>query len=119
MGNAFVGTIHPCKIYNILGVGAPVLYIGPKPSHIADIFAGMGAEARNGTAQHGEAEAVVRVIRSIAAAQAPPARRAQSQTAGRFSKAVLLGQVVSELESGEERKGESRKQKAEMGQRDH
>ncbi len=32
MGDPFVGLVHPCKIYNILSVGAPVLYIGPKPS---------------------------------------------------------------------------------------
>ncbi|MBZ5696428.1 MAG: glycosyltransferase family 4 protein [Acidobacteriia bacterium] len=32
MGNGFVGLVHPCKIYNILSVGAPVLYIGPRPS---------------------------------------------------------------------------------------
>src|ERR1039458_4707606 len=31
MGNEFVGLVHPCKIYNILAVGAPVIYIGPKP----------------------------------------------------------------------------------------
>ena len=28
MGEPFVGIVHPCKIYNILAVGAPVLYIG-------------------------------------------------------------------------------------------
>ena len=28
---------HPCKIYNILQVGSPVLYIGPVPSHISEI----------------------------------------------------------------------------------
>ena len=27
MGDPFVGIVHPCKIYNILGVGSPVLYI--------------------------------------------------------------------------------------------
>ncbi|PYI89084.1 MAG: glycosyltransferase WbuB, partial [Verrucomicrobia bacterium] len=29
MGDRFVGIVHPCKIYNILTVGVPVLYIGP------------------------------------------------------------------------------------------
>lgn len=37
MGNAFVGIVHPCKIYNIMSVGAPALYIGPQPSHVSDI----------------------------------------------------------------------------------
>jgi hypothetical protein len=37
MGDEFVGIVHPCKVYNILSVGAPVLYVGPEPSHITDI----------------------------------------------------------------------------------
>jgi hypothetical protein len=31
-----VGTIHPSKLYNILAVGSPVLYVGPERSHISD-----------------------------------------------------------------------------------
>jgi hypothetical protein len=49
MGNAFVGIVHPCKIYNILAIGAPVLYIGPTPSHITDLLPeseGVAAVAR-------------------------------------------------------------------------
>ena len=30
MGVPFVGIIHPCKLYSILAVGAPVLSIGPQ-----------------------------------------------------------------------------------------
>jgi hypothetical protein len=37
MGDEFVGIVHPCKIYNIMAVGAPALYIGPQPSHVTDI----------------------------------------------------------------------------------
>ncbi len=37
MGEEFVGIVHPCKVYNIMSVGAPVLYIGPQPSHVTDI----------------------------------------------------------------------------------
>jgi glycosyltransferase involved in cell wall biosynthesis len=37
MGDAFVGIVHPCKIYNIMSVGAPVLYIGPESSHVTDL----------------------------------------------------------------------------------
>jgi hypothetical protein len=37
MGDAFVGIVHPCKIYNIMAVGAPALYIGPQPSHVTDL----------------------------------------------------------------------------------
>jgi len=37
MGNPFAGIVHPCKIYNIMFVGAPLLYVGPEPSHISMI----------------------------------------------------------------------------------
>ncbi len=37
MGEEFVGIVHPCKVYNIMLVGAPALYIGPEPSHVTDI----------------------------------------------------------------------------------
>ena len=37
MGEPFAGLVHPCKIYNVLEIGIPVLYIGPDPSHMIDI----------------------------------------------------------------------------------
>ena len=40
MGDPFVGIVHPCKIYNIMALGIPVLYIGPAESHITDLCAG-------------------------------------------------------------------------------
>ena len=34
MGDAMLGLVHPCKIYNILSIAAPVIYIGPaQPRH--------------------------------------------------------------------------------------
>ena len=42
MGENFVGIVHPCKVYNILSIGAPVLYVGPEPSHVTDIAAQQG-----------------------------------------------------------------------------
>ena len=44
MGNEFVGLVHPCKIYNILSVAAPVLYIGPRPSHLSELLEGLNQE---------------------------------------------------------------------------
>lgn len=38
LGGSMVGTIHPSKLYNILAVGTPVLYVGPERSHISDVF---------------------------------------------------------------------------------
>ena len=39
MGDPFVGIVHASKIYNIMRIGTPVIYIGPIESHISDIAA--------------------------------------------------------------------------------
>src|SRR5947208_15170941 len=52
MGEPFVGIIHPCKIYNVLNVGAPFLYIGPAESHVMDIVAEMNGGRRSYVSQH-------------------------------------------------------------------
>ena len=44
MGDEFVGIVHPCKIYNILTIGTPFLYIGPTPSHVTDIAAAIASK---------------------------------------------------------------------------
>jgi len=41
MGDAMRGLVHPCKIYNILNVGAPVIYVGPETSHVTEILSGI------------------------------------------------------------------------------
>ena len=38
LGSNMVGVIHPCKVYGAMAVGRPVLFLGPKPSHIADLL---------------------------------------------------------------------------------
>lgn len=37
MGDPFVGIVHPCKIYNVMALGLPVLYVGPAESHVTDL----------------------------------------------------------------------------------
>jgi glycosyltransferase involved in cell wall biosynthesis len=37
LGDNMVGIIHPCKIYGAMAVGKPILYLGPRPSHISDL----------------------------------------------------------------------------------
>lgn len=64
MGDAFVGMVHPCKIYNILALGTPALYIGPEHSHIGDLIARYGQPSWLRGARHGDVEQVVRHIRT-------------------------------------------------------
>jgi hypothetical protein len=60
MGAPLVGIVHTCKIYNIMCVGSPVLYIGPSKSHVMDIAAGNGIPLY--AAEHGDVDMVVRRI---------------------------------------------------------
>lgn len=54
MGDAMPGIVHPCKIYNVLAVGAPFLYIGPRSSHIGEIAAGLRTPGAAYRAGHGD-----------------------------------------------------------------
>ena len=97
MGDPFVGTIHPCKIYNVLAVGAPVLGIGPEPSHLADILAQV-VSAVCARVAHGDAEACVREVRRIAAAGARGEPEKYATVAAGFSQRTLEPLFIAELE---------------------
>lgn len=88
IGEKFVGIVHPCKVYNILSVGAPVLYIGPDQSHVTDIASEHG---RFFHARHGDVEAVVAAILE--------AEQERSRKPIRcFSKQTLLSELLSLIE---------------------
>ena len=55
MGDQYVGIVHPCKIYNVLAVKKPFLYIGPNESHVTDIIRRCDAYVSS----HGDVEGVV------------------------------------------------------------
>jgi colanic acid biosynthesis glycosyl transferase WcaI len=62
LGSAMVGTIHPSKLYNILAVGSPVLYVGPERSHISDALESSDAmESGDAGTQEGRRRNYVRV----------------------------------------------------------
>lgn len=62
MGNDFVGIVHPCKIYNVLVSGSPVLYIGPKNSHVTELLQQFTGRVRSHSCCHGDVPAVVTAI---------------------------------------------------------
>lgn len=62
MGEAFRGIVHPSKIYNILAIGSPFLYIGPPDSHVAEIISNLPDQRQADVAGHGQPVEVVRFI---------------------------------------------------------
>ncbi len=97
MGDKFVGIVHPCKVYNILSIGSPVLYIGPEQSHVTDIASQHGQFFLT---RHGDVDAVVKAI--------PQARQyKRSQPVMSFSKQTLLPELIALIEMEQDLQGVS------------
>lgn len=94
MGNDFVGIVHPCKGYNVLAVGSPVLYIGPPQSHVADLMDEAGSEVRAYSCRHADAAAVVSAIRQEQAHAARNDARRAPCIAKQFSKRALVPEFI-------------------------
>lgn len=99
LGKPMLGTVHPCKIYNILAVGAPVLYIGPQPSHVSEILDRLGDGHSWATVSHGEVEMLVRRIQDLRAQKTSGSPRVPVQVTATFAKGALLPQLIVALEN--------------------
>ena len=99
MGNDFVGIVHPSKIYNILAIGSPFLYIGPEDSHISEIAARSDGSFAAYSATNGDVQSVVAAIEQAAVQQSNHRHRATPAIAGTFSRSVLLPRLIKVLES--------------------
>jgi glycosyltransferase involved in cell wall biosynthesis len=93
MGNPFVGIVHPCKIYNIMSVGIPVLYIGPSESPIADLLQPGSSATWAYLARNGEVESVAERI--LAASRRGLTRsEVETQIARRFAQEELIPRMT-------------------------
>ena len=99
MGNAMLGLVHPCKIYNIFAVNAPVLYIGPTPSHITEIFDRL-PDYPWFPVPHGGADILAGHIRRLAAERKGRQHGQPQELLGAFSKATLVPKMISAIEAG-------------------
>ena len=95
MGDRYVGIVHPCKLYNILAVGIPFLYIGPLDSHVQDIIGQSGSGAYS--AAHGDVDTVTaNILRAMA--NTTDAAPWPHQLSRGFSRDVLIRQLISVIE---------------------
>jgi len=98
MGDAMLGLVHPCKLYNIFAVGAPVVYIGPDPSHVTEAVKAVGAEFPFVGVRHGEgdqlAAGLLRLKQLLRTQGRPPA------AGERFGAKRLVPQIVAVVENG-------------------
>lgn len=99
MGDSFTGIVHPCKIYNILEIGSPVLYVGPRTSHIVDVISKLEDKDLLCSARHGDVDAVANYI--VAGSEKLAGSRSSSalKLAAAFSREALLPEIVGLIES--------------------
>jgi glycosyltransferase involved in cell wall biosynthesis len=62
VANEGVGVVHSCKIYGAMAVGRPVLALGPRESHAADIVA---REEIGWMCEHGDVDGLVTILRKL------------------------------------------------------
>lgn len=94
MGSRYVGIVHPCKVYNILAVNKPFLYIGPPSSHVCDIMSEM---SQLGIDTYSAAtDCVPEVVANILEAQGRSIAPMESmrQVAQRFSQISLMPEML-------------------------
>ncbi len=93
MGEPMIGCVHPCKFYGAMSLAKPVLYLGPKGSHIGEVI----EEAKMGwQIDHGETELLVQTIRDAAAMATP-----ELQAIGDQGRAKILSSLSREHLCGE------------------
>ncbi len=100
LGKEMAGIIHPCKIYGAMAVGRPVLLIGPRPSHAADLI---DRHQIGWQVDHGDIDGAVELLRRISSL--PPAslaemgQRARAAVRENYGKRALCEAFCDVVES--------------------
>jgi len=90
LGDDMVGIIHPCKVYGAMAVARPILYFGPKPSHISDL---LESHQFGMHVSHGDVEGAIGAVRQLQSAS-DEQRRAMGQTAQRVLESKLSQSIL-------------------------
>lgn len=98
MGAPFVGIVHPCKIYNILTLGIPFLFIGPEQSHGADLARRLDDPMQARTARNEDIAGIVKQIRGAMTQGPRPVNEAAKALGAEFSQTVLCPRLVRLIE---------------------
>ena len=90
LGEGMVGIIHPCKVYGAMAVGRPILFFGPRPSHVFDL---LDAHRIGTHVSHGDVDGAVEAIRRLRE-MATAQRRDMGQTAQQVLRATLAQSLL-------------------------
>lgn len=93
MGDAFVGLVHPCKVYNLLSLGLPWVGIGPKDCHLADLLGELGRDSGCELRGGDDSTALARLIQERAAKPASDPSRLK-KVGEQFRQSVLAPKLA-------------------------
>lgn len=100
-----VGCIHPCKVYGAMAVGRPILFVGPRPSHVTDLLDGQDVGWH---AAQGDGHACAEQIEAITALAPERLRemgdKARAYVDERYTQARLLGEFCDVVERSIQRR---------------
>ena len=99
LGDDCVGYTHPNKIYGAMFIGKPILYIGPKESHISEILNDCEG---NVSVKHGESAELISKLRKFADMDEKTKEligvRNQKYAEKYFHPSVLVKKMVNSIE---------------------
>lgn len=100
LGSDMVGIIHPCKVYGSMAVGRPILFLGPKPSHVSDLI---DQHDIGWHVAHGDVEGCINAICTMkstsASGLASRGDRAQTALRSNLSQSILVERLCDRVES--------------------
>jgi glycosyltransferase involved in cell wall biosynthesis len=104
LGQEVVGCVHPCKVYGALALGRPILYAGPRPSHVTDLLSEDDPAQRIGwSIEHGDVDAAIRAIDEIRSLPPPELAamgdRAATLVKERFDTKQMIDRFCDVIES--------------------
>jgi len=101
IGDGVVGIVHPCKVYGAMAASRPILFLGPRPSHVSELIDTLKIGWR---VAHADVDGAVA---AIAESMAMPleerlamGRRARAAIEGRLNRDDLLNRFCDILERG-------------------
>jgi colanic acid biosynthesis glycosyl transferase WcaI len=104
-----VGIVHPSKVYGAMAVARPILYLGPRPSHVSRLIETFGIGWH---VSHGDIEGAVRTLRAIADSSAADRQamgdRARAAIEHEFSPSTLCARWCTAAEETMNQSGAAR-----------
>ncbi len=100
MGDGFVGTIHPCKIYNILSLGIPTLCIAPTPSHLTELAQAVNDPHSMRVASHGDLKSIQEALIEFKQLGKGRSEESLRNVAARYAEDILIPRHIDVIIGG-------------------